>query len=374
MAKRNNTLKPVVVKEHPVQSVAEAGVYDLTLANGDRVVALANTLFPNHDEGTVELILNYIERKRPAAVILLGHIVDEDTFRSLADMEENYLHRLTDSKEFGEAMAQDGFEDKVLTLARSCGDFIKRFAQFGSTVYYVPSWTNLGLPNELAIMDYVHMKKRYLDSWTANHPEASDVPSDPTVSLPKEIDALFGIDGLDNIQTLPYGAAIKLNGRTMFLVGSFRRRHAGDSAIEEWAQRGFNIVKSVDGKSASAWWTDTESTVPHVIYNHHQAHELGYLWDKTRNCHLGDYNRRAQSAGFFTVWYDELFGEVVPVIRGDNDCRSMYIEGEAYTEETPGAMVKSGTLKLAGSGETSTGLTQNAVRSPRRGSSTSRKR
>lgn len=116
MAKRNNTLKPVVVKEHPVQSVAEAGVYDLTLANGDRVVALANTLFPNHDEGTVELILNYIERKRPAAVILLGHIVDEDTFRSLADMEENYLHRLTDSKEFGEAMAEDGFEDKVLTL------------------------------------------------------------------------------------------------------------------------------------------------------------------------------------------------------------------------------------------------------------------
>jgi hypothetical protein len=347
MAKRNNTLKPVVVKEHPVQSLAEAGIYDLQLENGTKVVALANTLFPNHDENTVSMILAHIEKTRPEVVFLLGHISDEDSFRALADTEINYLHRLKDADELAEALANDGFEEKVLALGKANGEFIKRFAQFGASVFYIPSWTNVGMPNELGIMDYVQMKKRFLDSWAANHPDASDVPSDPSIALPTEIDALFGIDGLENIQVLPYGAGILMNGTTLFMVGSFRRRAAGDSAQEEWAQRGYDIVKSLDGKSGSAWWTDIEHTLPEPVYNQHQTHEIGYLWAAKRNGHLGDYHRRSQSFGAFTVYFNRLFGEVVPVVPGTDGRRSIVVEGQPYTEATAGAKKNGGTLKLA---------------------------
>ncbi|CAN5671363.1 hypothetical protein BH10CYA1_BH10CYA1_42170 [soil metagenome] len=347
MAKRNNTLKPVVVKEHPVQSLAEAGIYDLRLDNGTKIVAVANTLFPNHDENTVQMILSHIEATRPEVIFLLGHMADEDSFRSLADTEVNFLHRIKDAAALSEAMANDGFEEKVLALGKANGDFIKRFAAFGASVFYIPSWTNVGLPNELGIMDYVQMKKRFLDSWAANHPDASDVPSDPSIALPSEIDALFGIDGLENIQVLPYGAAVLVNDRTLFMVGSFRRRAAGDSAQEEWAQRGYDIVKSVDGKSGSAWWTDVEHTMPEPVYNQHQTHEIGYLWSAKRNGHLGDYHRRSQSFGAFTIYFDHLFGEVVPVIPGKNGRRSILVEGVSYTEATAGAKKNGGTLKLA---------------------------
>jgi hypothetical protein len=347
MAKRNNTLKPVVVKEHPVQSLAEAGIYDLQLENGTKVVALANTLFPNHDENTIQMILAHIEKTRPEVVFLLGHIADEDSFRALADTEVNYLHRLKDADELAEALANDGFEEKVLALGKANGDFIKRFAAFGASVFYIPSWTNVGMPNELGIMDYVQMKKRFFDTWTGNHPDASEVQSDPSIALPTEIDALFGIDGLENIQVLPYGAGILMNGTTLFMVGSFRRRAAGDSAQEEWAQRGYDIVKSLDGKSGSAWWTDIEHTLPEPVYNQHQTHEIGYLWAAKRNGHLGDYHRRSQSFGAFTVYFNRLFGEVVPVVPGTDGRRSIVVEGQPYTEATAGAKKNGGTLKLA---------------------------
>jgi len=369
MAKRNSAFKPVVVKEHPVQSLAEAGIYDLQVEDGTRIVAVANTLFPNHDENLVQVILTHIEQTRPEVVVLLGHVADEDSFRSLADTEYNFLHRLTDSKELAAALANDGFEEKVLALGKANGEFIKRFGQFGATVFYIPSWTNIGLPNELGIMDYVQMKKRFLDSWSANHADASDVPSDPSVKLPQEIDELFGIQDEDNITVLPYGAAILVNDKTLFMVGSFRRRHAGDSTQEEWAQRGYDIVKSVDAKSGSAWWTDTEHTMPEPVYNHHQAHEIGYLWDATRNGHLGDYNRRSPSAGFFTVHFDNLFGEVAPFIRGVDGRRSIVIDGAVYTEPTPGGVKNGGRLNLALKGKASANVKQ-AAPTKRRAAST----
>lgn len=347
MAKKNSMFKPVVVKEHAVQGLPEAGIYDLELDNGTKIVAVANTLFPNHDENAVQLILQHIERTRPEVVFLLGHIADEDSFRALADTEFNFLHRAKDREALAEAIAQDGFEEKVLSLGKANGDFIKRFAAFGASVFYIPSWTNIGLPNELGIMDYVQMKKRFLDSWAANHPDASDIPSDPSVQLPTEIDALFGIDGLENIQVLPYGAAVLVNGQTLFMVGSFRRRAAGDSAIEEWMQRGYDIVKSVDGKSGSAWWTDIEHTLPEPVYNSHQSHEIGYLWQANRNGHLGDYHRRSQSFGTFVLHFNHLFGEVVPFVPGTDGRRSIVVEGVTYTEETNGAKKNGGTLKLA---------------------------
>jgi hypothetical protein len=347
MAKKNSMFKPVVVKEHAVQGLPEAGIFDLQLDNGTKIVAVANTLFPNHDENAVKLILAHIERTRPEVVFLLGHIADEDSFRALADTEFNFLHRAKDAAELTEALAQDGFEEKVLSLGKANGEFIKRFAAFGASVFYIPSWTNIGLPNELGIMDYVQMKKRFLDSWAANHPDASDVPSDPSIALPTEIDQLFGIDGLENIQVLPYGAAVLVNGKALFMVGSFRRRAAGDSAIEEWAQRGYDIVKAVDAKTGSAWWTDIEHTLPEPVYNNHQTHEIGYLWQANRNGHLGDYHRRSQSFGAFTVFFDHLFGEAVPFVPGKDGRRSIVVEGFSYTEETNGAKKNGGSLKLA---------------------------
>ena len=349
MASRNNTLKAVLVRERGVQAVPEAGIFELNLPDGTKIVALGNTMFPNYDKGALKLIMQYLEEKRPEVVILLGHMVDEDAFVALDGKNKNFLHKLKDSPEFAQAAAKIGFEHKVLELGRLSGEFIKQFTQFGATVFYIPAWSNFGLSSELGVMEFIHRKKDFLDSWAEDHPKATVLSSDPSISLPTEIDQLFGIAELDNIQTLPFGAAIKVNDRTLFLDGSFRRRQPGDASLEEWAQRGYSIVISPDGKSASAWWTDTQETFPHVKYNHYQAHELGYLWDRKRMGHGGDYHRRAQSFGSWTIFSDILFGQTIPFIPGDDGRRSIFVDGKGYTEETPGGLMNGGILQLASS-------------------------
>src|SRR5881628_1678632 len=114
---KNTTYKGITVKEDPKTSLAEAGIYDLTLPDGARVVALGHAFFPNHDRNLHKLVLEYLADVRPAVVILLGGMIDEDAFRSLVDDEDNYLHDFPDAPEVSEVREKVvGFEKQVLAL------------------------------------------------------------------------------------------------------------------------------------------------------------------------------------------------------------------------------------------------------------------
>ena len=348
MAKRNNTYKPVTVKEHPVQSIKEAGLFNLTLKDGVRAVFVANGGFPHCDEGFHQQQLKHIADVKPGVIFLLGHMGDSGAFQATIEDEKNFLHTYADSAPVIAARSHAMFEDRMRSLGAAFGEYIKSFANAApeATVLWIPAWVNLGLPNELDILDWMHQKKRFLDSWTSNHPDSSDAPSNPFDSLPETLEGLLGLEDEKRIKILPFGAGILINNKTLVLGGSFRRRHAGDSPWIEWEQRGYSIVRAVDGKAGSGWATQIKVTVPEPIYNCVQVHEIGYGWEAKQYGHLGDYHRRCQAILSGSFAYGEFFGDVCPFMPGKDGRRTLYVQGRTYTEETAGGLPNGGELTL----------------------------
>ena len=346
---QNPQLKNVTVKEHAVQSMKEAGQYELVVPDGARIVAIANGGFPHYDKNFHAMQLAHIADVKPHVVFLLGGMADVNAFKALAEDEKNFLHTYHDSEPVVVARTTNRkFEDRCYSLANALGEYIQSFAEASpeTTVIWIPTWVNLGLPNELEILEWIDQKKRYLDQWTARNLESPDAPSNPFESMPDNIAELTGINDHKRIQVLPFGAGVLLNGKTLFLGGSFRRRHAGDAAWVEWEQRGYSIVRGVDGKLSSGWSQSIKSTIPEPTHNWQQVHEVGYSWEAREYGHLGDYHRRCQGIFSGIVFHNEVFGEVCPFVRGADGRRSLFIQSRAYTEATPGGLPNGGVLKL----------------------------
>lgn len=344
---RATHFKRVVVKEDPKTSLHEAGISPMTLKDGMRAVAIAHMYYPHHDRSMVELVLKYLRDTRPEVVFMLGGIIDEDSFKRFGEVEENYLHDYPDTPEVAEAMAAGGFEDQVLKLGEMCGKFIEQFqVASGGKVIYIPSATHLSMPNEIRLMEWIQQTKRVWDAWVVAHPKAKEYPSDPTISLPKKLDVLFNLHKNPMVEVQRYGSAVLLNNRTLFMIGDFRRRHGADASNVEWEQRGYNIVRSFDGKVASAWRTSADHTLPGMQMHFQEFHEVGYLWDPRRMGHLRDYDRRA--SGFFTgiMVHGELFGQSIPVIRGVDGRRSFVVDDAEYTEAEPGCLPNGSEISL----------------------------
>ncbi len=336
---KSTSFKRVVVKEDPKTSLHEAGIYKMTLKDGMRVVALAHMYFPHHDRSMLEQVLQYLRDNKPELVILLGGIVDEEAFKAFNEDEENYLHDYPHAPEVEEAMEAGGFEEQVLKMGELCGKFIERFQEAsGGKVVYIPSATHLSMPNEIRLMEWIQATKRNLDNWSSSHPKAKEYPSDPSISLPKKLEVLFNLHRNPNIEILRYGAAVLINQKTLFMIGDFRRRHGADASAIEWEQRLYNIVRSFDGKVASAWRTSSDHTLPGLSLKYQEFHEIGYMWDPARMGHLRDYDRRA--CGFYQglMADGELFGVSIPVLRGNDERRSFVVDGVAYTEAEPGCL------------------------------------
>lgn len=334
---KGTSFKRVVVKEDSKTNLRAAKVHPVTLPNGSKVVVLGHLYYPYHDRSLVERVLQYLRDTKPDLVILAGGIVSEEAFKSLYDEEDNYLHDFDEVPEVAEAKNQGLFEDMVLALGKTCGDFVKQFAEAsGGHVVYIPSWTHLSMPNEVRLMEYVQAKKRYLDGWMSSHPDG-DVVSDPTKPLPKKLDELLGLNGLANVTVTRYGAGVKINKDVLVMIGDFRRADAGTSSFEEWKRRGVSIIRTFDGKVASGYMTTPKNTLPGLQLNHWQFHEVGYLWDPVLMAHLRDYDKR--NPGFWTGEIVEgvVYGRSIPVLRGNDGRRSFVVNGKPYTENEPGA-------------------------------------
>lgn len=348
MAKRNNTFKAITVKEHPVQSIREAGIHTLKLREGAKVVAVANSVFPHHDESFVQLILRYIADTQPDLIVVQGYMFDESCFNILADNEKNILHKTPRTDAVKRALQQGLFEGRVRSLARDCGQYIRRFTEAApnATLVYLPAWANMGLSSEHGIVDFIIKKKEHLDNWTNNNLEAPGRPSNPLDELPSDFAELFELDEDPQIKVLPYGAGLIVNENTLFVDGAFRRRHAGDASQLQWEQMGYSIVQSVDGKASSAWGTSPLHTMPEPVYRPYCAHEIGYTWDPRKNGQYGDYHRRCPGFYTGTFFMGRLFGNTIVPEAGEDGRRSIWVHGKSYTEETPGLAIATTEMAL----------------------------
>lgn len=334
--------KSVVVKEDPKTSLAEAGINKLSLPDGTRVTAIGHLYYPNHDRNMVDQVLKFIGDTK-SVVIGLGGLIDEEAFKAIGEDESNFLHDYPDAPEIRKAMESGGFEDQILALGESCGQFIERLHKAaGTKVFYVPSATHLSMGNEVRLLEWIEQVKRHRDARSAREISKAmakdedfptDLPSDPTRSLPRKLDELLGLENHPMIQVLRFGSAILVNGKYLFMIGDFRRRHPGDAALIEWEQRGKKIIRSFDGKVASGWFTNSGDSIPSPKLEYGEAHEVGHLWNPVRMGHFRDYDRRA--SGFWTgiVINGELFGQSVPIIRGQDGRRSFVVDGNVYTED-----------------------------------------
>ena len=342
MASKSTRFKQVVVKEIPRTSLAEAGIFNLTLPDGSGVVAVANMLWPHHDRNLVEMVKRYIADTQPAVVIMLGQMVDHEAFKSLTEDEKNYLRKPVDMPEVIAARAAGNFDDQLTAMRRAAGEFIASFAIGKTKVLYTP-----GVRTEHKLMEWAQQEKMFRDNWTSNHPEASDQPSDPNRTLPTDFARFLYLKKSPRVRVLDYESGLLINGHTLYVIGDYKRRHPGDASYLEWEQRGYNIVRSFNGSLASGWHTTSRHTQPELNKAHHQAHEIGYLWDDVLNGHLRDYDVRAQ--GFFSGEYrmNELFGAVIEVIRGNDGKRSFLGNNfQMYSEDDAGGLPKGGSVSL----------------------------
>jgi len=344
---KNTAFKGVVVKEDSKTSLKAAGIHPMTLADGTKIVALAHLYYPYHDRSLVDVVMKYLRETKPELVFLLGGIVAEDAFRTLVDEEINFLHDQPEVPEVVAAQHAGLFEEQVIALGKTCGDFIKSIQRAsGGNVIYVPSATHLSMPNEVRLMEFLDFKKRNFDDWSANHPESKELPSDPMMRLPKTLEGLLGLTRSKKITVLRYNAGVLINDDVLFMIGDFRRRNAGDASWEDWVQRGVSCVRSFDGKVASSWKTTHEHSLPGLNLKHHQAHEIGFLWDQVYMSHLRDYDRRAPGIWAGEIVCGKVDGQSHLARVGGSGRRTFFIDLKPYTEEEP-VKVFSEELKLA---------------------------
>jgi len=333
MPNKSTKYKSVVVKEIPRTSLAEAGIFRLTLPDGAKAVAFANGLWPHHDRNLDAMFKAFITDYQPDVVVLLGQMIDHEAFKALTEDERNYLHKQHDTDEVSLARDAGNFDDQVKSLREQAGAYIRSFAIGKAKVFYIP-----GVRTEHKLMEWVQQEKGYRDNWASNNPEAADQPSDPDRRIPSDFDKFLYLNKSPRVKVLPYESALLINSHTLYMIGDFKRRHPGDAVYVEWEQRQYSLVRSFDGKLSSAWHTTIEHTQPTLNKVYHETHEVGYFWDDLRNGHLRDYDRRAQ--GFFYGEYHlgELFAETAFIMRGTDDRRSFVVNGKPYTEETPGGL------------------------------------
>ncbi len=344
MANRATRLKGVTVEEIAKTSLAGAGIHKISLPDGTRVVAIANTLWPMHDRNMHEQIMKFLADYQPDLVVLLGHMVNNEAFQALFESEKNYLQRPDHPVEVKAAMAAGSFDDQVQYLRREASKYIGGFAVGKAKVVYIPA-----ILTEHKLVKRVSQEKERRDNFVDNHPEAADQPSDPYRKIPTEFRDFLYLNSNPRVKVLPYNSALLANDHTLFMIGDFKRRNEGDAVLVEWQQRHYPaIIRSLDGKLASGWFTTTEHTQPTMTVQQFQTHEIGFLWDEVENDQLRDYDRRAQ--GFFAGRYvdGELFGSTIDILRGDDDRRSFFApNNKMYTEDKPGNMPHGTDVSLA---------------------------
>lgn len=316
--------------------VEEQGLGELTLKDGTRIVALAHTFWPNHDRSLMTAVRALLADVKPDVVFFLGGALNEEAFKQVVD-EQDRSRRLVAQHEAPELTKiraeKESQEERFLALARGGGEFLADIqAAAGCHMYYIPATPAGGgsMPNELGILDFVLGQKAKIDDWAERHPEQGKAGPD----ISSDFATFIGVDANPNITVLPFGSAIRVNGKLRFMIGDFKRRHPGSSSQVDIEQLGESVVRSFDGKVASTFWTTPVHSLPEAVRRHWQAHEIGNLYDLSQLGFLRNYDRRGKS-----IWVGDVagggtvFGRNVVVQRGSDGKRCLLLDGKGYTED-----------------------------------------
>lgn len=331
-------------------SLAEAGIFDMNLPDGAKIVALGHTYFPDHDRSLIEgIVLPFLQDYQPDVIFGLGGILHDDAFTTFAprkDPKKVAVHTHAPAPELAAIQAsEEGFEDGVLAFGRSCGQFITRIAEAGKSHFvYIPSASPL-LPNEWEIVKFLYFTKKRIDEWMERHP---DEAPEEAVNIPtssEDFNKLLGLDNDGRVTVLPFSAGVLMNGHTLFMVGDFRRRNPLTAGYTEFEQRHLNIVRGFDGKLADGWFTKGRSSLP-TEREYWQFHEVGNLMDSQRMGYIRDYDRWGKGLFVGTVVKGQLHGCSFPVLYGKDGRRCVVINGKGYSESAPAGLGRRGTLTL----------------------------
>lgn len=311
----------------------EVGIFKLNLADGTKLVVIGHTYWPSHDHSLVETLKKYLAKARPDVIIFLGGAIHEEAFKAVVD-DDDLTTKLIGAEvpaELEEVMkAHEGMEERFLELARRGGRFIAQFAEVsGAHLYYVPSATG-SMPNEIDIHRFVHEQKDRADAWVDRHPdEGKKGPP-----IPLSFGEFLGLDKHPQVTVLPFGAAVMVNGKTIFKIGDFKRRHPGSAAKVDWEQTSLNVVRSHPGMVSSAWMTTPVHTLPSSVRDFWQFHEVGNLFDITKQLgYLRTYDRRCKGFWVGSLAGDALFGWSIPFQPGKDGRRCFVVDGEGFVED-----------------------------------------
>lgn len=61
----------------------EVGIFDLTLSDGTKVVAIGHTYWPSHDRSLVETLKRYLAEAKPDLIFFLGGALHEEAFKQV---------------------------------------------------------------------------------------------------------------------------------------------------------------------------------------------------------------------------------------------------------------------------------------------------
>ena len=319
----------------------EAGIGELTLPNGTRVVTIGHAFWPSHDRTLVAMVQDFLRSTKPEVVIMLGGMIHEEAFKAVVDDPDD-VAKLICTMKIPEIEAvkkeHEGMEERFLGLAKMAGEFIASFAEAsGGHVFYIPSVTGM-LPNEIDIMRFVLTQKERADKWADKHPEEAVAGPD----IPKDFAEFLGIAANPNVTVLPFGAALRINKRNRFFIGDYRRRQPGGAVQTDVEQTAENCWRGFDGKMASVYWTTPTHSLAESVRKYWEGHEIGHLYDiKAHLGYIRKYDKRAQGFNVSTVWGKTLFSHPVVVLHGTDGRRGFVVDDVAYDEQesTPRAKV-----------------------------------
>lgn len=369
---RKSPVLNIAVQNKYKTSSREAGMFDLQLAQGEKIVALGHFYFPDHDRSLFDgIVLPFLSWYKPRVILILGGAIHDDAFQSLAPRALRRIalreHLLAPEV----AAAKDSseiFEERVRTFGASCGNFLASLAEAAgeeSTVVYIPS-SSPRLPCENEILSFLTYTKQRMDAWRQSHPAENEagtnIPCLPVGDSlcssgepERDFTELIGLTDDDRVKVLPFGSSLVLNRQIVdgLLIQSGVRLEVGSTRLKNPLSAGFRAmfenrmptVRGFDGKMANGWMTQVKHSLL-APRNHTFFAEVPNLMDSERMGYLGDDQRWAKGLYAGSICQGLLHGRSYAIQRGVDGRRGVVICGHPFDEPEPSGYGRRGVIEL----------------------------
>lgn len=369
---RKSAVLNIAVQNKYKTSSREAGMFDLHLDDGEKIVAMGHMYYPDHDRSLFEgIVMPFLRWYKPRVIVILGGAIHDDAFQSLAPRALRRMamreHDLAPEVAAAKAVSEI-FEARVRNFGATCGDFLSSLADAAgdkSTVIYLPS-SSPRLPCENEIISFLTYTKQRIDAWRENHPaeHADDlyIPCLPVgdsscSSGEPESDfaELIGLTGNEKVRVLPFGSSLILNRQVTdgqviqsgirFEVGSTRLKNPLSAGFRAMFENRMPTVRGFDGKMGNGWMTQVKHSLL-APRNHTFFSEVPNLMDSERMGYLGDDQRWAKGLYVGNICQGQLHGRSYAIQRGVDGRRGVVVCGRPFDELEPSGYGRQGRIEV----------------------------